>query len=288
MFGTASDGGGIHSGGTDDWRNFESLTILGTGADDLLIVANGAAVDTIDARSGNDTIYNSGFVNSLSGSDGSDTIWMMDGSSGTWIFGGAGDDYVVISNYANLAGIAYGGSGNDELDVPEESEFISDDPRWPEWGTAIMPSGLVIDWGEFESFWGTEKPVEGTRLAFEQFEQQGLDQSGYGVFFWTVGSEVKLSALPGGPHLGSFFGVPGLDVPADRPYDFAKKLAEGETMVFDLEALALTDLLTLPTHENQRPGTAGLTGLRGFQEALEEGKALVFNIDMMEALDCCR
>ena len=74
----------------------------------------------------------------------------------------------------------------------------------------------------------------------------------------------------------------------DRPYDFAKKLVEGETMVFDLEALALTDLLTLPTYENQGPGAGGLTGLRGFQKALEEGKALVFNIDMMTALDCCR
>ena len=123
VFGTASDGGGIHSGGTDNWESFESLTILGTGADDLLIVANGAVVDGIDASSGNDTIYNSGFVNSISGSGGSDTIRMTDGSTGTWIFGGTGDDYVAISNYANLAGTAYGGSGVDVLDVPKESDF---------------------------------------------------------------------------------------------------------------------------------------------------------------------
>ena len=169
---------------------------------------------------------------------------------------------------------------------PRSRIFINrDDPLWPEWGTAIMPSGLVIDWGEFEFFWSTDQPVEGTYLSFEQ---QGLHQSGYGTFFWTMGGEVKLGALPGGPYLGSFFGVPGFNEPVDGPYDFAKKLPEGETVVFDVEALALTDLLTLPTHENQGPGTPGLTGLRGCREALKEGKALVFNIDMMETLDCCR
>ena len=68
-----------------------SILVKGTSANDSINCGYGRWHVTIEAGSGNDTIYSNGNYNMLDGGEGDDTIYQYSGSSNT-IYGGFGND----------------------------------------------------------------------------------------------------------------------------------------------------------------------------------------------------
>jgi len=64
-----------------------------------------------------------------------------------------------------------------------------------------------------------------------------------------------------------------------------EEVAHGKRLVFNMDEIRFTDILTPSALTSSRPDL--ITGLAGYVEEVKAGKSLVFNLDDISCLDLC-
>jgi hypothetical protein len=90
---------------------FEDTNIIGGSGNDLMTIGAGGQTACGLTFSGTPT-WGPHYID-LYGGDGNDTLWTAVSNADSWLFGGAGNDFLVSSS--NLRSELYGEDGNDSL-----------------------------------------------------------------------------------------------------------------------------------------------------------------------------
>ena len=211
----------------------EGVSLTGYALDDVMRGGKGA--DTFDGADGRDEIYGGDDADLLSGGRGDDTVF--GGTGQDRLEGGDGNDR--LSGDAGNDRV-YGGAGNDVL--------IADS------GSDTLDGGAGADSYEIRTIGNTGSKVvisdeEGAEIDTVSF----LDLSESEVRLSVVGADLLVE------YKGTVIAQIGMNLRSNGPEGIDRVVFKSSTLTREM----VRERFTVPTYENEYPGTAGPETIRG-------------------------